>query len=211
MKTPELIDFLSKQVGPADVKLANRQVLTATYIGLPSATLLAIAMLGPIPGSMVYELALWMKLVYAGLLACATAWLFTRVGKPAMSFHQAMLTVACVITVSLLVGCIYYFSANPDEKIDLISGHSWLACPWLIALVSAPGLAGSLWSMRTLAPTNPHIAGFACGVFAGSLGAIGYALACTESSPTFVALWYTLGILLVGGIGALLGPKVLRW
>ena len=39
----------------------------------------------------------------------------------------------------------------------------------------------------------------------------GYALACTEASPAFVAVWYTLGIIVTGAVGALLGPRVLRW
>ncbi|HEX4844121.1 MAG TPA: DUF1109 domain-containing protein [Limnobacter sp.] len=211
MKTPELIDFLSKQLGPADVGLANKKAWITTCIGLPSATGLAMVLLGPIPTTMVFELGLWTKLIYTSLLACVTAWLFVRVSKPAMPFQQAVLGMGAVIAGALLFGCLFYLSNQSDQKLMLIAGHSWLACPWLIAIVSLPGLLGSLWSMRGLAPTRPSLAGFACGAFAGSLGAMGYSLACTESSPTFVSLWYTLGILLVGGLGALLGPRVLRW
>jgi hypothetical protein len=55
------------------------------------------------------------------------------------------------------------------------------------------------------------MAGLAAGVFAGSLAALGYALACPEVSITFVAIWYSLGIALAGALGAFLGPRVLRW
>jgi hypothetical protein len=48
-------------------------------------------------------------------------------------------------------------------------------------------------------------------LFAGALGAFGYALACDELALPFVAAWYTLGVLLTAGLGALLGPRVLRW
>jgi hypothetical protein len=34
---------------------------------------------------------------------------------------------------------------------------------------------------------------------------------CPESSPTFVAIWYTLGIFLTGLIGRLIAPMALRW
>ncbi|MFO1333443.1 MAG: NrsF family protein, partial [Rubrivivax sp.] len=54
-------------------------------------------------------------------------------------------------------------------------------------------------------------AGFAAGLLAGAIGALAYALACTEMAMSFVAAWYTLGILMVGALGALLGPRVLRW
>jgi hypothetical protein len=43
------------------------------------------------------------------------------------------------------------------------------------------------------------------------LGASGYALACPEASPAFVAVWYSLGVLLTGLLGAALGPRLLRW
>jgi hypothetical protein len=31
------------------------------------------------------------------------------------------------------------------------------------------------------------------------------------ASPAFVAVWYSLGIALAGGLGAALGPGLLRW
>lgn len=78
-------------------------------------------------------------------------------------------------------------------------------------MLSAPALAAVLWAMRGLAPTRPRTAGFAAGLLAGSLGALGYALYCPELSPLFVLVWYTLGILIPAGLGALLGPLLLRW
>jgi hypothetical protein len=78
-------------------------------------------------------------------------------------------------------------------------------------LLSLPALAGALWVLRSLAPTRPRAAGFAAGLFAGAAGAFGYAFACVEESAAFIALWYSLGIALAGALGALLGPRVLRW
>jgi hypothetical protein len=69
----------------------------------------------------------------------------------------------------------------------------------------------SLWALRGLAPTRPRAAGLAAGLLAGAIGAFAYALACHEVSVAFVALWYSLGIALSGALGALLGPRLLRW
>ncbi|MGA7427255.1 MAG: NrsF family protein, partial [Rhodoplanes sp.] len=33
----------------------------------------------------------------------------------------------------------------------------------------------------------------------------------TDDSPLFVATWYSLAITLVVAVGAVLGPRVLRW
>jgi len=78
-------------------------------------------------------------------------------------------------------------------------------------ILSLPALAGALWALRGLAPTRPRAAGLAAGLLAGGLGAFGYALSCTELSPAFVAIWYSLGIALAGALGAALGPRILRW
>jgi hypothetical protein len=90
-------------------------------------------------------------------------------------------------------------------------GHSWARCPWVVLALSLPALAGALWALRGLAPTHARRAGFAAGLLAGAAGAAGYSLGCTEESMAFVAAWYTLGIALAGGLGALIGPRVLRW
>jgi hypothetical protein len=84
-------------------------------------------------------------------------------------------------------------------------------CPWSVFLLSLPALAATLALLRQRAPTRLRAAGAAAGLFAGALGAAGYALSCTEESAAFVAVWYTLGIVLSTALGALLGPRVLRW
>jgi len=95
--------------------------------------------------------------------------------------------------------------------------HTLRAAAWLLRYPDAelraalPALAAALHALRALAPTRPVAAGAACGAFAGALAAIGYALACSETSSAFVALWYTLGVALSAAAGALLGPRVLRW
>jgi hypothetical protein len=92
-----------------------------------------------------------------------------------------------------------------------VLGHSWASCPTNVLLLALPTLAGALWALRGLAPTRPRAAGLAAGLLAGGIGAFGYALSCTELSAAFVAVWYSLGIGLAGGLGALLGPWLLRW
>jgi hypothetical protein len=90
-------------------------------------------------------------------------------------------------------------------------GHSWLACPRNVLGLSLPALAAALWALRGLAPTRPRRAGLAAGLFAGALGAGGYALGCREESTVFISLWYSAGIAASGLLGALIAPRVLRW
>ena len=65
--------------------------------------------------------------------------------------------------------------------------------------------------MRGLAPTRLLLAGLVAGGCAGGLGAAVYAFACTETSAPFLAIWYTLGMALAAGLGAVAGSRLLRW
>jgi hypothetical protein len=38
-----------------------------------------------------------------------------------------------------------------------------------------------------------------------------HALHCDEDAPMFLAVWYGLAILALGGIGAVAGTRALRW
>jgi hypothetical protein len=46
---------------------------------------------------------------------------------------------------------------------------------------------------------------------AGAAAAALYALHCNENAAAFVVSWYTIGILLPGLVGTLIGPRVLHW
>jgi hypothetical protein len=65
--------------------------------------------------------------------------------------------------------------------------------------------------MRELAPTRLRAAGLAAGLLAGAIASFAYATVCGEQSAAFVAVWYSLGIALAAGLGAMLGPRALRW
>ena len=77
--------------------------------------------------------------------------------------------------------------------------------------LAAPLFLGLLWSFRRLAPTRLRAAGAAAGLSAGACAAAVYCLHCPEASAIFVLTWYSLGIALAGALGALLGPRLLRW
>jgi hypothetical protein len=90
-------------------------------------------------------------------------------------------------------------------------GGSASLCPIAIVTSAIPAFVAVLIVLRGMAPTRLTRAGMAAGLLAGGVGASVYGLWCRESTAAFVALWYTLGIVACGGIGALLGPLLLRW
>jgi hypothetical protein len=211
MKTEELIELLSRGAGPAPRAVALRRLAPVAVLGLATSVLLSVALLGPIPPAMYAGAAPWIKLVYAALLAVAAAWLTARLARPVARLRMPRRAIAAVFAIMGAVGLAALLATAPDQRGAALLGQSWSTCPWHVLALSLPTLFGALWAVRGMAPTRPRAAGFAAGLFAGAVGAFGYALSCPELSPSFVALWYSLGIGLSGAVGALLGPRVLRW
>ena len=211
MKTEALIEMLARGAGPAPRAVVARRLLPVAGLGLVASALLALALIGPIPASMYATTVPWMKLAYAGALAAAAGWLTARLARPIGRLAVPRVVLLCVFGAMGLLGLAALIATPSSDRLSTLLGHSWLTCPGNVVASSLPALAGSLWAVRGLAPTQPRAAGFAAGLFAGSVGALGYALSCPEVSAAFVAVWYTLGIGLSGLLGALLGPRVLRW
>lgn len=90
-------------------------------------------------------------------------------------------------------------------------GQNAFWCVTMIPLIAAGPLAAFLYALRQGATSQPAMAGAAAGLLASGIAATLYASHCVDDSPLFIALWYTPGIALVTGAGALLGKRLLRW
>lgn len=211
MKTNDLIDLLARGAGPAPRALAGRRLCAASAAGLLASCALALALAGPIPLAMYATAAPWIKLAYAGAMALATGWLAARLARPVARLAGPRRALLAVLLAMAALAAAAVAAALPADPMPALMGRSWRQCPWNVLALSLPALAAVLWALRGLAPTRLRLAGLAGGLTAGAIGALGYALACTELSPAFVAVWYSAGIGLAGLLGALLGPLVLRW
>ena len=138
-------------------------------------------------------------------------WLLARLGRPAMSSaapERALLAVLLLLAAGALA---QLAGADRAGWRVLWLGHSAPICPVAVLVLAVPALALAFAALRGLAPVRPRAAGAAAGLLAGALGAAGYALTCNELGLAFVLTWYTLGMALAAALGALLGPRVLRW
>lgn len=211
MKTDQLLDLLARNAGPAPAAQVPGRLLPALLIGLLAAAALALWRFGAIPAAMWSDVAPWLKLGYALALAVAGWMLVERLARPgALPTVGVRVAFGVLLVMAALAGA-SVMATPAEERMPDWMGHSWAGCPWNVASISLPALALALWALRGLAPTRPRAAGAAAGLFAGALGAAGYSLVCTELAPSFVATWYTLGIAGVVALGALLGPRLLRW
>ena len=90
-------------------------------------------------------------------------------------------------------------------------GRSWHVCTRNVAILSLPIFVGLMLAFRRFAPTRLRLTGAVAGLAAGACAAALYCLHCPEVSALFVLVWYSLGILAAAAIGALVGPRLLRW
>ena len=211
MKTDDLISLLAADAGPAPRALPARRVVAAGVIGGIAALGLCFVWLGFISWKYFLLAGPWMKLVYgATLSALAVRWAIQS-GKPAAKDTSALSGIGMVVLLVLAFGAWFYMDTPVDERPRALLGHSYLMCPWHIVALSVPVLASAFWALKGLAPTALGKSGAACGLLAGAIGATAYALACTETSLTFIAVWYSAGIALTTLLGYALGPRLLRW
>ena len=92
-----------------------------------------------------------------------------------------------------------------------IIGNNSKYCTVAITALSVPLLIAALVGLRHGAPARPAISGAIAGLLSAGLAATLYASHCTDDSPLFVAMWYTLAAALVAALGALIGPRVLKY
>lgn len=211
MDTNQLISVLARGAGPAPTSAVSRRLISVSLIGLLVSAVLAVSLIGPLPAESFLLPVTWVKLGYAVSLALAAGLLTAALAKPVSKLDRSSKLLFAVVGAMLLIGLVAFALLPGNERAATVFGQTWLSCSWTLMAFSLPGLFGIFLALRTLAPTRLRQAGWASGFLAGSLGAMGYALACPESSPTFVAIWYTLGILLTGFIGRLTAPLALRW
>jgi hypothetical protein len=212
MKTDDLIAALSADPAPVPGGWLTRSIAIGALGGTLAAAVLWLGMMGPRPdlSQAAQAWPFWIKFFYTLALALAGLWLLARAGRPGAALAPSALTMLAPFVLLTLLAAIALAAPGADHR-HLLMGHSALFCPFAIVAVSLPVLAGAFWSLKRLAPTRLALAGAAAGLFAGSAGAFVYAFYCTESAVPFVALWYSVGIVLSGMMGALLGRIALRW
>ncbi|MEO5765790.1 MAG: DUF1109 domain-containing protein [Casimicrobiaceae bacterium] len=213
MKTDELIALLVSRAGAVEPNAVARRYSTALGWGAFGATLLMAVGFGVRPD--VHEAArlpmFWIKLAFPAVLAVGGLLAAVRLSRPGMRLGQVWGALVAPVLAMWSAGAFVLLGAPPSAREALIFDGTWAACPLSIALLSVPAFAAILWAMKGLAPTRPALAGAAAGLLAGAIGALACALHCTEMSPPFLGVWFLAGMLIPAGVGALLGPHLLRW
>lgn len=213
MNTDELIDSLARDLRPVPRGLAQLRVTLAVMAGgLAAAVVLALTFgIRPDLDIAMAGVMFWTKIGYTAslaLIALAAAVVLTRPeARAPVWLWLALVPVAAIAVRSANE----MLNAPESMRMEMWLGDTWAVCPAIVLSLALPIMATLMYAARSLAPTRLRVTGAVIGLASGAVSATIYCLHCPESTSTFVLSWYSLGILASAGVGALLGPRLLRW
>ncbi len=213
MKTEDLVSLLATDVAPVDRAALGKRFAWSLLLGIVGAGVLMSVLFGVRPdiGEAIRMTMFWVKLAFALVMAVASLVVTARLSRPGVPLGKSWLGIALPVLAAWICAVVVLALASPGGRLALILGHTWRVCPVCIAILSVPAFATVFWAIKGLAPTRLRLAGAAGGLLAGATGTVAYCLHCPEMAAPFWAIWYLLGMLVPAAVGALLGPRLLRW
>ena len=213
MKTDELVTLLATGTGSMPVAVPMRRYAVALGAGMLGAVLLMFLFMGVRAdlGQAVMLPMFWVKAAFVACLALTSGLVAWRLSRPGVRLAGMPGALAAPVIAMWALAAFVLVNADPTRREQLLMGGTSSYCPFFIALLSVPVFVAVIWAMNGLAPTRLRLAGAAAGLVSGSLGALVYSLHCTEMSAPFLGVWYVLGLMIPTAVGALMGPRWLRW
>lgn len=213
MKTENLIDMLAAESTAVDRTLSARRFALALLAGIIAAVVLMALGLGIRPdiATVVRTGPFWARLGFALAMVAAALLVVTRLSRPGVRMGGGWAALATPVVLAWAAAAVVLVQAPEGARLALMLGHTWKVCPPLIAALSIPACVAMFWAVRGMAPVRLRLAGAATGLVAGATATVAYCLHCPELAPSFWAIWYLLGMLIPAVVGAMIGPRVLRW
>lgn len=213
MKTDDLVTMLATGAGAVRPNQAARRYATGVGWGAVGAAILMGILLGVRPdlAAALTRSMIWVKFAFVASLA-AVSWVAAmRLSRPGVQLGWALSGLGAPLLAMWLLAAFELTRADAARRAALFFGETADSCPLLIALLAVPVFVAVMWAMKGLAPTRLRLAGAAGGLLSGAVGALVYSLHCPESAAAFIGFWYPLGMLIPAAVGAVLGPRLLRW
>lgn len=213
MKTDDLINSLSANVRPLARHAVERRLGAALALGGAITAVMVVLGLGVRSdfATAVHGHAIWMKWAYTLSLGIIAIFATRHLARPEARRSEWLWLLVLPVGLVATVAATELAHAPQSHWLAMWLGHSWRQCSMRVLLLSMPIFAGFIWAFRRFAPTRLRLTGAAAGLASGGCAALLYSLHCGETSALFVLTWYTFGMAAAAGLGALVGPRVLRW
>lgn len=211
MKTEKLIDWLAEDLA-FKPPMASKRILFWLPIAALATGIIFLNLVGirtdlTSTGAMPTFVKIGLGLVMAIAAVRGTRMLL----RPEASIVQALAApLAVFLSLSLLLAIDLAFWGQ-NGFLGRLLGKSVTSCLTVIPLLSAIPLVTSLMALRAGATSHPAFIGALAGLASAGLAIVAYGLYCTEDSPSFVAVWYSLAAVIVALVGSMAGRRWLRW
>lgn len=215
MNTENLIKQLSRNARPQPTLSPAAAVMIAAIAALVVALALSIVWLRPRADLIIAEIGqnhvFLLKIAFALAVVFSALPIVRDLSIPGRRLgFWTLLTILPFTAIAILA----------VHELSHLSVHQWshhvglastLECLWQIPALAIPALVILMIVVRRLAPTDLVRTGAYIGLTAGGIGTLGYAFHCHDDSLAFIAIFYTLSILEMMLLGALIGPRALKW
>lgn len=207
MRTPELIEQLTRDLEPVKPISSLVNVLLWILVSLISIFLILVAM--PVrdfsdfaSNSMTPIFLLWF-LFNSVILARAA----NILGQPGRQ-HQRLILWSGLAIYFLSAGVLFALSLYLNSPLIWNGG----SCILGVGLLSAVPTIVFFVLIKKMAPTAPRLMGLILGLSAGSVGAFGIGFSCENSDPLHVLFFHLLiPAVLISGLSVILAKKVFKW
>jgi hypothetical protein len=213
MKTDELITMLAANLEPVKGGGLRTTLVSALGIGAVAAFCLMLSIFGWPTAALDGEYVGLNVIALAfalGLVAAGTSFLI-RSARPGEPGRRPLILIGLLFFAIFAAGVGALIRAHPAAWGGMVFGTHWAACLICIPLFAIAPFTALVWALRRGAPTNLTRSGAIAGLVAGALGAAVLALHHAGGLIPFIAFWYGGPILLCAVVGAILGPRLLRW
>jgi hypothetical protein len=146
------------------------------------------------------------------LLTCGLSMsLLLRLSRPEarLGLLPWFYAVPAAAAVALWLGA--FILRAPSDRFAEVGTASLAECFGGVLCLSIVPTLVALRALRQGASTQPALSAALTGLTAASGATAGYSLFCTRDNPLFFVTWYGLAILIVTGLAAWFGKRMLVW
>jgi hypothetical protein len=143
----------------------------------------------------------WIKAAYPAAVAGCALLAATLLARERPGGSRALAAAGALVFAMLIVSAMQA-SGMASSALEALYWPNAAVCMGNILVIAAPMLALSAAGLRDVDLERPARTGFACGLFCGGVAATVDGLHCWQETYAFVGPWFTLAMLVSGGIGA---------
>lgn len=217
MNSDDLIERLSAEAGQGPRRSIPASLIAAVSVAISVTLVLSLVLsyvsLAPTEFTLLHLMqpVFMLKIAFLVSLLLASLSIVRDLSSPG---RRVSMQLTFVLMPFLTLAVLSYDEVTAPHPAGLqheLVHQSVIACLLHVGLLAVPAFAILMFTVKAFAPVNLSRAGLFVGVLSGCIGALGYAVHCHDEFITLVAISYTLAIVQMGLIGALLGPRLLRW